>query len=240
MILAVYMTYEVALSCYELIEGNHQMMQDLPENDQRVQRVLKGHNQVPNTARSTIFNSFRSTIQHDPNSNKTPQNCTVDALYLQYWLMFQYHYKSAHGSFSKYYNSIWIMRWVVFAVFSIIWFKYPITLYILFVAIDMFMIFVTFTARKSFRWAFGWILAEEVLIFGWHLTAMILFIDYFGAQKLSQFLINASSHCMFWPYIFTALIEMYLLFAGCWKNFGYFDALPQPVEDLVQGNMSDY
>jgi hypothetical protein len=205
---AIYMTYEVALSCYELLEGNRDLYADLPQEDSRV----SGGNQIQ------VDNS---------NSDICSDNCTVDALYLQYWLMFQYHYKSSLNKVAQYYNTIWVLRWVVFAVFAIIWYKYPRTLYTLYLAINIGMIIVTIVAKQSFRFAFKFILVEEILVTLWHLAALINFIDYYGKENMSQFLTDVTSHVMLWSYIITILIEVVLLAMGAFKNAEYFNAFPQ-------------
>jgi hypothetical protein len=228
MVLAIYMTYEVALSCYELYEGDRDLLGSIPQEDQRIK---EGQQQVPNTARSQVAVG-NSTTQ---NSEKVADNCSVDALYLQYWLMFQYHHKSALNITAQYYNTIWILRWVVFAVFAIIWYKYPITLYVLYFLINVGMIIVTVIAKQSFRFAFKFILVEEILITIWHLAALINFIDYYGNGTMSQFLVNLTTHLMFWPYILTVIIETTLLAMGAIKNKVYFGAFPESMaksEDL--------
>jgi hypothetical protein len=137
--------------------------------------------------------------------------------------MFQFHYKNAHNSLSRFYNSIWLMRWVVFAVFSIIWYKYPNTLYVFFAGVNLAMVILTVVCRKSFRFAFYWILTEELLITLWHGSALVLFVDYYKAQNLSKFVVALLTNIMFWSYLITVIIEFYLLMAGAARNTGYFN-----------------
>lgn len=224
MILAIWMTFEVARSCYELFEGNRDIMKELPKEDSRIK---EGQQQVPNTGRSDV--SVNSTQKIAVKTNRTPDNCTYDALYAQYWLFFQYHHQSAHNMLSQYYNTIWVMRWVVFAVFAIIWYKYPRTLYIMFLVINVLMIYITISIKKSFRWAFNLILVEEILITLWHLAALVNFLDYYGSQSMGQFFVNLTSHVMLWTYLATVIIETIMLFVGAFKHSGYFGAFPEAV-----------
>lgn len=123
--------------------------------------------------------------------------------------MHQHHFKTAHNTISQYYTTIWICRWVIFAIFSIVWYKYTITMYIIFLVLNLVMIWVTCVCRKSFRWHFFWmILAEEILVTIWHLAALILFIDYEGSRGMRKSAVDAMVHLMFWPYIITILLEV--------------------------------
>jgi hypothetical protein len=226
MMLALWMNYEVAMSCLEFIEGSRDVLNDLPQEDQRVKG---GHQQVPNTGRSTT--TVESTPAEPVKTDRAPENCTVDAMYNEYFLAFQFYYKSCHDFLSQYYNTIWVLRWVVFAVFSIIWYKFPRTLYILFFVLNVAMIFITLKIKKSFRWPLAWtlILVEEVLVTLWHLAALINFVDYYGNRGMGQFLVNVNTHVMFWAYVFTVLIELILLVGGALVNKGYFSAFPETV-----------
>jgi len=77
------------------------------------------------------------------------------------------------------------MRWVMFAVFSIIWYRFPRTLYIIYLIVNIGMIYITVAIKKSFRWAFGLILVEEIFILLWHFAALLSYLDYYGARKMS-------------------------------------------------------
>jgi len=221
MLLALWMNYEVAMSCFELLMGNKDCLNNLSEEDLR---VTHGRSKMlaPEAKLGQNIDSSGGC------SDRSPVNCTTDALYEDYFLMVQHHFRSVHTNLSKFYNTIWIMRWVVFAVFSIIWYKYPRTLYLLFLVINLAMIGITVVIKKSFRWGFAFklILVEEILVTLWHLAALVNYLDYYGSRGMSQFVIGLNTHIMFWSFLLTAAIEIALLVAGAVKNQEYFASFP--------------
>jgi len=226
MLLALWMNYEVGKSCIELLIGNKESMDNAPYNDQRVN---VGRHQLPDTGRSTnTVTNFETIGDQKPATGKylAHELCSVDSLYLQYGLMFQHHYRSVHSTLSKFYNTIWVMRWVVFAVFAIIWFKFPRTLYILYLIINVGMIIITVLIKSSFRFGFGLILVEEILVCLWHLAALINYLDYYGSRGMSSFFVNLNTHIMFWAFIITVIIELVLLILGAMNNRKHFNAFP--------------
>lgn len=157
----------------------------------------------------------------DPDAN--PDVCTYIQCYIEYWFCYQHHFRTAHNKLSQYYFTLWVCRWVIFAVFAIIWYKYPRTLYILFLILNLLTIALTVASRKSFRmYYYWWILAEEILVTIWHLAALILYIDYYGKRTMRQSAVDAMSHLMFWPYVITVSMEFIMMWVPLLYNDEYF------------------
>jgi len=136
--------------------------------------------------------------------------------------MLQYQFKDAHNIFAKYYNLVWIMRWVAFAVSSIIWYKYPRSMYSIFFVSNILMIVLTIKARKSFRWAFKLILVEEILVWLWHFIALMQYFDYYHKRVFSKVFVATLGWFMLLCVIFAFTIELLILLISANKNMKYF------------------
>jgi hypothetical protein len=96
-------------------------------------------------------------------------------------------------------------------------------LYIFFTVLNVLSIAFTVASRKSFRMFYYWcFLAEEILVTIWHVSALILYIDYYGERMLHQAAVDAFSHLMFWPYVATIVIEFVLMWVPLFYNVEYF------------------
>jgi hypothetical protein len=212
MLLALWMNWEVAKSCFEFIVGSTNVLTNLPEKDPRKTNRQQGQRPTLNI------------------KDVVPQHCTVDAIYDEYFLAFQYFHKSCHDMWSQYYNTIWVLRWVFMAVSSILWYKYPRVLYLFFFVINILMVVLTIKIKESIRHKWIWILMviEELLIFFWHFACLINYIDYYGKRGIDQFWINTTTHLILWGCFFSALIEWILLVAMAFLNRKYFNSLPLP------------
>ena len=85
------------------------------------------------------------------------------------------------------------------------------------------MIGITVAAKKSFRmYHFWWILAEEILVLIWHLSSLILMIDYFGKGKIKQGGVDFLSHMAFWPFVATVSLEFIFMIQPLFYNTEYY------------------
>lgn len=142
----------------------------------------------------------------------------------EFYFMYQHFSKNSHIVLSQFYNFVWVVRWYVFAIFSLLWYKHSIIISILFVILDLIMIFYTIIIKKSFRkgWYFWLIFSEEVLVFCWHLSFLILASVDFSVSKMAPGGEWFFSQVIFWSYIFCLLIELALIFISMCHNQDYY------------------
>ena len=232
MLLALWMNYEVAMSCIEFFTGSRDALNALPQNDMRA----AGGKPVPSSARSDVQVTQQSKWTPPPKkTNISKPDCTVDAMYNEFFLQFNHHYKAGHAKLSNYYSTVWCMRWVFFAVSSIVWYRFPRTMYAIFFVLNILMIVWTVTLKNQFRSKLLWILilVEEILIWIWHLGAWINYLDYYGNATMAKFWVNLNTNLMFWPYIATLLIETFILVYMAIVNKNYYSTLPSAVENTT-------
>lgn len=205
MLICVWMLIEVAMLLVRLVTVCSSGVETFPENDNR---MLDG------------------AINNVTPGEVITENCTNDAMFKQCAYMQQWWHKSAFNGMARYYNFVWTLRWMVFAVFSLIWYKNPRTLYIIYFFVNIFMICFTAACASSFRWAYGLILAEEVLIFLWHMFALINYLDYYGKRGMGKFWVHLGTWVIFWSFVVTWLLELVMLIGGATKNRNYFGRMP--------------
>jgi hypothetical protein len=239
MALALWMTYEVAKSVWEIYTGNRDEYPGLVDTDPRLspKKIQVAQTEIKQRKRFKVMPG-NPGLPPDPDAN--PDDCQYIACYVEYWFMHQEHFKSAHNIVSQYYTTIWICRWVIFAIFSIVWYQQPVAVYISFLIMNLLMIWCTCVCKKSFRpYFYGMILAEEILVTIWHLAALILMADYGGKRTMKPAAVDAMVHLMFWPYIITILLEVGMFVIPLFQNKEYHshfktDRLSAEYEELVR------
>lgn len=154
----------------------------------------------------------------------TSDSCTADNLNQQYYLMHQFHHKDAHNSVSRFYNTIWIVRWILVAGGCALWYNIPRTIYVLLTLSDVVMVIITIYIRKSFRkgFTFGLILAEEIMIFFWHVCGTILFFDYYGSRNQKVGILLVAVYTMLIALFVTLIIEFLLFVMGIADSNKYY------------------
>lgn len=226
MALAIWMIFEVARSVYEIYTGNRDHFHEMPLHNPDE----KNHHQIVESSKHKKIEEDKEeedehsepALPADPDCN--PDDCQYIACYIEYWFIYQHNHQSAYNSLSQYYFTIWVCRWVIFAIFAILWFRLPRTLYIAFLVMNLLMIWLTVHCKKSFRWFhYYWILAEEILVTAWHLASLISFIDYYGSQGMRQGAVDFLSHVQFWCYVVTICVEFIMMFVPVFVNRAYFE-----------------
>ncbi len=173
---------------------------------------------------------------HPADWDAHPDDCQYIAVYIEYWFIYQHSFKNAYNKLSQYYFTIFLCRWVIFAIFAIVWYKHTRTIYIVFLVLNLLMIGVTVISRRSFRmWYFWWILAEEILVLVWHISSLILMIDYYANGTLGQKSVNFLTNIAFWPYVLTVSAEGIHMLIPLLFNTEYYShfkmALPKVKEE---------
>jgi len=220
MMLALWMIFEVTRSVWEIYVGNRDHFYGMPLTDPDVKDQTISEENVKRTLEHT--KEMTSELPPDPDCN--PDDCQYLACYIEYWFIYQHNHQSAYTKLSQYYFTIWVCRWVIFAIFAIMWFRLPRTLYISFLVMNLLMIWLTVHCKKSFRWFhYYWILAEEILVTAWHLASLISFIDYYGSQGMRQGAVDFLSHVQFWCYVVTICVEFVMMFVPVFVNRAYFE-----------------
>lgn len=250
--LAIWMTFETARSVWEIYTGNRDSYCYFLQNDPRELRKQLGlagtartdYEKVAITEgrnNNDIEIEFQRKIQEDldardisvgeahwgsdlyPDLDSHPDDCQYISVYIEYWFIYQHAFKSAYNVVAQYYFTIFVVRWVIFAIFAIVWYKYPITIYIIFLVLNLAMIAITIISKRSFRmWYFWWILGEEILVLLWHLSSLILMIDYYGKGTMKQGGVDFLSHLAFWPYVITVSFEFIMMWIPLFYNKEYY------------------
>jgi hypothetical protein len=234
------MTWETIRSIWEVYTGNRDSFPGFCQEDPRIKKIadsnnggLNGYSQVAivshrdNTLPSKIEEKPEphphAGLQLPPDPDANPDDCQYICMYIEYWFLYQHHFKSAYVRLAPYYFTIFLVRWVIFAIFAIVWYKYPITMYIIFLVINVFMVWLTIDCRKSFRmFYFWWLLGEEILVLFWHLASLISFADYYGKGTMRQGGVDFLSHVQFWSYVATVSFEFIMIIVPLFYNKEYY------------------
>jgi hypothetical protein len=154
-------------------------------------------------------------------SNETHKKSEADQIKHSYntflsEVTYMYQDKKAASTgnvFAKYYNFLYMFRWVAYSWIAITWYDRPRLIYILFFIADIFIVAFTIIAWNGFRKPAGiMIIISEVLVFARHTTQFVFFIDLANGGGLSQGAVNWWTNISFWSYIVGTLIEIALWF----------------------------
>ena len=123
------------------------------------------------------------------------------------------HKTVALAKSGQHYNALWMVRWTIVIVLSIIWENKPRTMLGLFVLLDAAFIIYPVMIMGTFGKRSGClILASEIFTFLRHLVQLFNFMDLAADDHLKQFMIDLFTHVAFWSYIISTIIEFVLLF----------------------------
>ena len=177
----------------------------------------------------------RTSFQHRPNNDasgntnihlKTGNHCSMADVKLELVFMHQDPNIAAKHPLGVFCTALFVNRWIWFGVAGWIFTKKPRTMYTIFVGVDLIMIIVSASSLPTFRNGAGiLILIEEVLVFLWHASQMILFYDQGrvvdkGKDGMSKNWVWFFVVIVFGAYLVTILIEIILIFIAIFGKGG--------------------
>jgi hypothetical protein len=114
---------------------------------------------------------------------------------------------------AKWYNFVFVLRWVIFITVSLSSFGKPRTAYTIFWILDLFALAFTIVCLKSFmNFAGILIIVEEFLLLFWHFLTFLFFDD--AKNKYESGTIKFWMTVTLIFYLIIMLIEIILLFLG--------------------------
>jgi len=101
---------------------------------------------------------------------------------------------------SYFFMPLWFFRWGTIALFSVVWWRSPRTMYCLFWVFDLLVLAFAGISMAGFRGPLGILfLVEEVFVFIWHFSQFILFVDYYrGGEGIGKM---GNGGVRFWAYL---------------------------------------
>lgn len=114
----------------------------------------------------------------------------------------------------------WYGRWMLFVLFSVVWWNYPRTMYCLIWIIDLIFLGFAVVSMGGFKGPIGiLVVVEEFLLLLWHFSMFILMVDYYkeeipGIGKMSKKATGWWVYFIFISSIICAILEIVIFVLG--------------------------
>jgi len=114
--------------------------------------------------------------------------CEVEHVILEVAYMHMDPYKSVKNPIGQWYNTIWLLRWFGYTIFSHAFRYNPRTMFSLFIPINLGMIALAIMAKPHFNNSGIAVMCivEEIFVFIWHIAIWILFLDQWRKDPLEH------------------------------------------------------
>lgn len=169
-----------------------------------------------------------TTKKNDPSIHQDIwSDCEIQDIIEEIAFQHMDHIKAVFNPMATYIGTLWFIRWLVFVAIATIWYESTRTIYIISSILNATFIGLTVVSYEAYYQPDAMlILAEEIIIFVWHLLQLLLFFDLESGGNYSSTIVWILVILIFLCFISTILIEFALI---------YFSLVPRPTVIPEQG-----